>query len=104
MWQYLINHVDDILKSYNDLLDPEWVLADEKYGFIMRTYEDSHICRNCYACQECLGICKSCPIITKTGDCIYDENSAFQLVLKAIVNGDRELFIREAGRIRDAWE
>lgn len=107
MWNYLINHVDDIFGLYNNTKDieddPEWTLMDMKHAFIMRNYrDDKNIPFYCYACAECHNECWGCPIIHKAGKC--SGASAFQRILEAITYNDKEMFIGEAEVIRDAWE
>ena len=108
MWQHLIESVDEILNLYDTTKDteddPEWILMDMKHAFIMQNYkEDGHIPFYCYACLECICDCNDCPIVSKAGYCVYTD-SAFKMILDAIVNGDKEMFIKEAGRLKDAWE
>lgn len=109
MWQHLIDSVDDIFKLYADTKDteddPEWILMDMKHAFIMQNYKgDGHISFYCYACAECHNDCSDCPIIHKAGCCSDDSTSAFQRILDAITYDDKEMFIKEAGRLKDAWE
>ena len=109
MWQYLIDHVDDIFKLYADAKDfeedPEWILISKKRAFIMRNYsDDEDIPFYCYACAECHNECCCCPVIYKAGHCSSDKTSAFQMILEAIINRDKETFIEEARRLKDAWE
>lgn len=109
MWQHLIDSVDDIFNLYTSTKaiedDPEWILMDMKHAFIKQNYkEDGHIPFYCYACLECICDCSDCPIISKAGYCANDDSSAFKMILDAITNGDKELFIKEAGRLKDAWE
>lgn len=108
IWQHLIDSVDDIFKLYADTKaiddDPEWILLDMKHAFIMQNYkEDKDIPFYCYACAECHNECCCCPIVSKAGHC-PTSTSAFLRILDAITNGDKELFIKEAGRLKDAWE
>lgn len=108
MWQHLIDSVDNIFNLYNNtkdtVYDPEWILIDMKHAFIMQNYkEDGHIPFYCYACAEGHNECCCCPIISKAGHC-STSTSAFQRILEAIDKGDKELFIKEARRLKDAWE
>lgn len=108
MWQHLIDHVDRVFNLYNSTKatedDPEWILMDMKHEFIMQNYKgDLFIPFCCYACAECHSECNECPIVSKAGYCVHT-NSAFKMILDAIVNGDKELFIEEARRLKDAWE
>ena len=109
MWQHLINHVDEIFGLYNNTKDPEddpeLTLMDMKHAFIMQNYkDDKNIPFYCYACAECHNECCCCPIVHKAGQCSNHSTSAFQRILAAIANGDKELFIEEARRLKDAWE
>lgn len=101
MWQYIIDNVDDILKDYVD--DPEDVLIDYKMNFICRVDPGKEISYNCYACQEHAGHCRECEIGRSLGHCAR-EGSTFNKLLLAIVNGDRNEFIVQAKRIKDAWK
>ena len=107
MWQYIIDSVDDIFAFYNNSKeldkDPEWILIDMKRDFISNTYDDRYVIHQCYACHQCEGECNKCPITAKAGCCKYVD-SAFQRILDAITYGDKEMFIKEAGRLKDAWE
>ena len=104
MWQYIIDHVDDIFQLYADTMDeewdPQWIITQKKHEVV----GDGDILHLCYACQQCEGACVKCPIIHKAGCCCSEEDSAYVMVLKAITEGDKELFIKEARRLRDAWE
>lgn len=107
MWNHLIDHVDDIFELYNNTKDieddPEWVLMDMKHAFIKSNYrDDKNIPFYCYACAECQNECWRCPIIHKAGKC--SGTSAFQRILEAITYNDKEMFIEEARRLKDAWE
>lgn len=109
MWQYLIDNVDYIFNLYNDTKeydeDPEWILIDLKHAFIMHNYkDDGRVPFHCYACAECQCECKECPIAKKAGICAHDTDSAFQRILKAIIDDDKDEFIRQVGRLKDAWE
>ena len=106
MWQHLIDSVDDIFELYADTKDededPEWILIDKKRDFIGTHYGDIFELHQCYACLECHNEC-CCPIIHKAG-CCKEGDSAFSMALKAIEEQDRDKFIKEAGRLKDAWE
>lgn len=109
MWQHLIDSVDDIFNLYNSTKDteddPEWILMDMKHAFIMQNYkDDKNIPFYCYACLECHNECWCCPIVSKAGQCSNHNTSAFQRILEAITYNDKELFIKEARRLKDAWE
>ena len=107
MWQYIIDSVDDIFKLYADTReedeDPEWILIDKKRDFISNTYDDRYVIHQCYACHQCEGECNKCPIVSKAGCCKYVD-SAFSMALKAIEEQDRDMFIKYAEVIRDAWK
>ena len=107
MWQHLIDSVDDIFELYADTKDededPEWILIDKKSDFIGTHYGDRFVLHQCYACNQCEGECRKCPIILKAG-CCKEGDSAFSMALKAIEEQDRDKFIKEAGRLKDAWE
>lgn len=106
MWQYIIDHVDDIFKLYTDTKeeeDPEWIVAKEKGEFIRTHCDEIYVIHKCYACHQCKGECSKCPIVLKAGNCRNEDDAAYNMVLKAIFNNDKELFIKEAGRLRDAW-
>ena len=109
MWQYIIDSVDDIFKLYADTReedeDPEWILIDKKRDFISTHYDDRYVIHQCYACHQCNQTCKECPIVLKAGNCCSClGDSAYQLVIKAIQEQDRDKFIKEAWRMRDAWK
>lgn len=98
MWQYLIDHTDDILKDYIEGHDPEDVIIKYK-----RKYMGSEeVLYNCYACHKYFGICSKCIIGRRVGKCTY-EGSAFQVLLEAVREEDRDEFIKQATDIRDAW-
>lgn len=107
MWQYIIDHVDDILELYANTKDededPEGILIDKKRDFISSTYGDRYVIHQCYACHQCEGECSKCPIILKAG-CCKEEDSAFNMVLKAIEEQDKGKAIKYAEVIRDAWK
>lgn len=99
MWQYIIDNVDNIFKDYADDQDTNYVINKYKSLFL----EGEVILNMCYACQHCEGYCTLCPIAYKAGRC-GEIDSAFQMVLKSIIFGDKVNFIKEAERIRDAWK
>ena len=108
MWQYIIDSVDEIFGLYNNIKDieddPELILINKKHAFIMRNYrDDKNIPFYCYACAECHNECCCCPIIHKAGHC-PTSTSAFQRILDAITYDDKEMFIEEARRLKDAWK
>lgn len=104
MWQYLIDHIDDIFNDYIEGSDPEDVLIDYKQMYINTVDPDKDIMYNCYACQEFFKYgCHLCPICKRVGFCSYND-SAFQKLCTAIKEHDRDEFIKQAKRIKDAWK
>lgn len=103
MWQYIIDHVDDIFKNYVEGSDPEDVIVDYKQYYIIRVNNNEKVSYNCYACEEFFSLgCNVCPIFKRVGCCSYND-SAFQKLLNAIRGHDRKEFIKQARRIKNAW-
>ena len=101
MWQFIIDKVDDILIDY--FIDPEDILIEYKRVYIYHADPGADIKFNCYACEKFFDNgCNNCIIGKKIGCCSYDD-SAFQSFLAAIRNRDRKEFIRQARRIKNAW-
>ena len=105
MWQYIIDSTEFIfyMKSVQGL-SPEKILAIFKSAYIFDHDRDSYesIIRDCYACKEAKGDCSKCPISKKVEPCVKD-TSAYNYLLEFLCRGDKENFIKEAKRIRDAW-
>lgn len=102
MWDYLIDHVDEILKKYQGD-DPENTIIDFKQEYIDKYDEGRDVIYNCYACESfaVLG-CSECKITKNAGECTKSDSS-FHYLLEAVKNGNKEEFINHARRIRDAW-
>ena len=106
MWQYIIDNIDILLENRDhfrftfiivEQMKRKWVIDHVPYGEFVGL-ENNY----CFACKECNGRCKKCPIADKAGIC-SEEDSTYKHFLGAIKNGNKDEAIKYAEVIRDAW-
>lgn len=104
MWQFIIDRVDNIFNDYIEGYVPECVLIDYKLKYIESVDPDKDIMYNCYACEKFANVgCSECAVGKRIGSCAH-RDSAFQKLLNALVEQDKNEFIKQAEVIRDAWK
>lgn len=90
MWQYVIDHVDEIFENLKSNF-PEDALIVVKEKFI-KSIGDEVFDGCSYACRQCENDCSACPIVNKAGWCLL-KSSLFNKMLIALEFGHKKKFL-----------